>query len=89
VAKKKFGTMNGLCTCCGEKCVVIVQDFGIGAYEYWGQRGTDVQLKAVSGCCEAEARTMDGEEEITLEDLSEALEPTDAEIDRYEERRCS
>lgn len=29
-------------------------DFGIGAYEYWGATGVDVQECWVTKCCEAE-----------------------------------
>lgn len=47
---------TGTCTECGEQCVGKVEDYGIGGYEFWGQKGTDIQLCLVSVCCEAEMR---------------------------------
>lgn len=47
--------MLGKCTECGQQCNVMVIDFGIGAYEYWGATGIDSQPGAVSGCCEVPA----------------------------------
>lgn len=44
---------TGRCTECGENCTVIGVDNGIGPYEFWGQKGTDVQIDLVSNCCEA------------------------------------
>ena len=46
--------MRGFCGECGEECNAIIGDFGIGAYEYWGCRGVDIRLAAVSNCCEAD-----------------------------------
>lgn len=42
------------CDACGRECRRITVDFGIGAYEYWGAPGFDVQLAEVSDCCEAD-----------------------------------
>jgi hypothetical protein len=42
------------CSACGQRCRKVTVDFGIGAYEYWGAPGFDVQLADVSDCCEAE-----------------------------------
>lgn len=42
------------CNACGKECTVIEVDFGIGAYEYWGATGVDVQICEVSDCCEAD-----------------------------------
>lgn len=42
------------CTECGQPCKVLTVDFGIGQYEYWGSVETDVQMRDVSHCCEAE-----------------------------------
>ena len=39
------------CTYCGEECSYHVVDEGIGVYEYWGQRGTHVELVPYSDCC--------------------------------------
>jgi hypothetical protein len=33
---------------------IIEEDFGIGAYEYWGATGYDSQYAFVTACCEAE-----------------------------------
>lgn len=41
------------CPACGEECTGAWLDFGIGAYEYWGAHGVDVQMAYVSPCCEA------------------------------------
>jgi hypothetical protein len=62
--------MTGKCTECGEPCEVIVVDFGIGAYEYWGATGYDSRPEAVSNCCEAPVRG-ENRKEITLEDLGQ------------------
>jgi len=45
--------MIGKCTKCYEACNVVVADFGIGSYEYWGATGTDIQIEVFSDCCEA------------------------------------
>jgi hypothetical protein len=42
------------CKECGEECSVVRVDFGIGAYEYWGATGTDINPQDVSNCCEAD-----------------------------------
>jgi len=42
------------CTECGESCSFTERDEGIGAYEYWGDRGVDINIVAYSDCCEAE-----------------------------------
>lgn len=41
------------CGDCGRPCNTTTVDEGIGAYEYWGQKGVDVRLATVSTCCEA------------------------------------
>lgn len=46
--------VSGFCSACGEECTSVTIDEGIGAYEYWGAPGNDVQLVEVSPCCEAE-----------------------------------
>lgn len=47
--------MIGKCTACGQPCEVGIIDNGIGSYEYWGSKEVDIQLEAVSNCCEAPA----------------------------------
>lgn len=42
-----------LCSACGERCSPSVVDTGIGAYEFWGQRGFHSEVGVVSDCCEA------------------------------------
>lgn len=44
------------CSECGLECNVIEVDFGIGAYEYWGATGVDVNICEVSDCCEADTQ---------------------------------
>jgi hypothetical protein len=43
------------CGSCRQPCEVIEVDFGIGSYEYWGSRGYDSRVEAVSNCCEETA----------------------------------
>lgn len=49
-------------------------DFGIGAYEFWGARGFQIDLVAVSDCCEAPARDFVGIL-ITVDDFLSRFEP--------------
>lgn len=42
-----------LCAMCGQPAECVQRDFGIGAYEYWGSPGVDVNLQLVTECCEA------------------------------------
>lgn len=42
-----------LCESCGQPSEATEVDFGIGAYEYWGCPGVDVNIQMVSVCCEA------------------------------------
>lgn len=42
-----------LCTECELPCEAKVMDLGIGAYEYWGEKGVDSRPETVSTCCEA------------------------------------
>lgn len=62
--------MTGICTKCNQPCEVIKVDFGIGPYEYWGARGIDTFIVAVSNCCEATATHANGWP-VTLEELEE------------------
>jgi hypothetical protein len=43
------------CSECDKDCTVSNKDFGIGGYEFWGDKGVDVRMATVSDCCEAEA----------------------------------
>ncbi len=42
------------CTECGEVCCALVEDQGIGVYDYAGSPGVDTRLVARSNCCEAD-----------------------------------
>jgi hypothetical protein len=42
---------TGVCSLCGETCDIRGVDEGIGPYEFWGIKGTDVQIVAASSCC--------------------------------------
>lgn len=45
---------HGICDCCGVPCTATKQDFGIGAYEFWGDRGVHHDWRYASPCCGAE-----------------------------------
>ena len=42
------------CSCCKQECALHITDEGIGDYEYWGAKGTDVQLVLSSDCCDSD-----------------------------------
>jgi hypothetical protein len=42
------------CGECKEHCEPKIVDFGIGSYEFWGQKCHDQQKALVSDCCETE-----------------------------------
>lgn len=44
---------EAFCGECGKGCRVEKIDFGIGPYEFWGQKCTDSDKRWVSNCCEA------------------------------------
>jgi len=44
---------SGICEECGGECTAVEKDFGIGPYEFWGDRGVHVDMRLVSPCCEA------------------------------------
>lgn len=44
---------TGWCEACGEECRPVIEDHGIGPYEFWGDRGVDRRLVEVSPCCGA------------------------------------
>lgn len=58
--------MNGTCKACGHPCKVGIIDNGIGRYEFWGDKCVDIQLEAVSNCCENTA-VNDTNHEITVQ----------------------
>lgn len=60
------------CSDCGKECTVIEVDFGIGAYEYWGAPGVDIQIADVSDCCEAD--TQETPPNLTEPNLNEVNE---------------
>ena len=61
------------CTECKQSCTGKVFDFGIGAYEFWGQRCVQTQKAYVSTCCEADVSTNPECTNIyTLEDVLNA-----------------
>lgn len=45
------------CSECRQLCNAVERDFGIGAYEFWGARGCDVNLQTVSDCCDGDPLT--------------------------------
>lgn len=45
---------EGYCPGCGSWVEAIMQDYGIGSYEYWGSRGTHTDLRCVCPKCEEE-----------------------------------
>ena len=47
--KGKYAT--GTCSECKQSANFGLEDFGIGAYEYWGARGTHHDYQWVSECC--------------------------------------
>ena len=48
---RAFGT--GICEACGKEANFKIEDFGIGAYEFWGAKGTHHDYQWISECCEA------------------------------------
>ncbi len=56
------------CCACKQECNVIEVDFGIGAYEYWGAKGVDIQIEEVSDCCEADWTEEEPDEDEESED---------------------
>mgnify|MGYP001586084147 CR=1 FL=1 len=61
--------MTYFCGECKHPCKAKVFDYGIGPYEFWGQRCVDTRESLVSDCCEASVYT-DEEctQSFTLED---------------------
>ena len=55
---------EAICGMCGELCMPVREDVGIGEYEYWGNRYHDKRLEWVSDCCHAPLSEPEDEEEI-------------------------
>lgn len=49
----------GWCESCQQPCTGVWVDTGIGAYEYWGEKGVDVCWSVVSHCCGADVLDRD------------------------------
>ena len=52
--------MDTFCSACRKPCEVKLVDDGIGPYEFWGMKGTDTRMVAVSDCCEYDLMHEDG-----------------------------
>ena len=63
--------MKGICSACKEPCEIVIIDSGIGSYEYWGIPGNDVQLEALSICCDTPVYFEDSNEFITVSMIKE------------------
>lgn len=55
--------MWGICKACRKETEAVVEDFGIGSFEFWGTSGFHRDEAVVSACCGAEV------EGVTLDDL--------------------
>ena len=53
------GFDNPVCLSCGKPCEVIPVDFGIGPYEFWGQKCVHKDIQPASSCCWAEVIEME------------------------------
>ena len=61
-----------ICGECKRECGYIIEEGGIGAYEFWGQKGHDSHKLVASDCCGADVlddqgRVMDPEDLDTRE----------------------
>ena len=56
------------CAECRQPCDTVELDFGIGAYEYWGATGVDVNLQTVSTCCEGDLWTPEQYADVLAEE---------------------
>jgi hypothetical protein len=66
---RKKQIMEKYCAHCLQECGTITIDEGIGAYEYWGDKGVDIRLVEVSDCCEDDLL-----DELLEEDGDEAVD---------------
>lgn len=46
--------LSPICACCGLAADTHMEDFGVGAYEFWGATGVHTNWQEVTDCCEAE-----------------------------------
>ena len=60
-----------VCSSCGKECNPEVIDFGIGPYECWGARGTDVQEATVSNCCEAAVYAFNSDDLLNFNEIAQ------------------
>jgi hypothetical protein len=60
--------MTYFCSECKKPCREVKRDFGIGAYEYWGQSGSDHNWQWVSHCCDGDLLDEIEEDEEVGED---------------------
>lgn len=49
----RYEPETGWCSECGKACTIIGIDEGIGPYEFWGQKGRNIDIRPASDCCEA------------------------------------
>lgn len=63
------------CSDCGKPANGTWVDFGIGSYEFHGQKGVDIREAYVSACCEADLVDENGKE----------IEPPEEQEDDYRE----
>lgn len=61
---------DGICSDCGRACTATMVDFGIGPYEFWGDRGVHHDYHAASPCCEAEV--VEGGEKVVRKSIHTA-----------------
>ena len=53
---------EAVCGCCGEDCLPMLEDVGIGDYEFWGAKCRDKRMEWVSDCCKAPLMDKEDEE---------------------------
>lgn len=47
------GGDGAICGMCGEMCMPVFEDCGIGPFEFWGRKQVDRRMEWVSDCCHA------------------------------------
>ena len=52
------------CSECRRPCREVERNFGIGSYEFWGQKGSQDNWQWVSECCDGDVLTEEQLEEI-------------------------
>ena len=53
---------EAICGMCGEMCMPVFEDCGIGEYEWWGNKYVDRRMEWVSDCCKAPLMDKEDEE---------------------------